>query len=79
MRLFSGKHLSQVEESYLEHCQFGIWAGAVLGALSILSLIHAFFPFLFPRLPDRLYRYFVKTSAPRLDKVKKILRDKKIE
>jgi|688.fasta_scaffold1118973_2 hypothetical protein len=79
MRLFSGKHLSQVEETYMEHCRFGLWAGVVLGTLSILSLIHAIFPFLFPRLPDKLYQYFVTKATPRLTKVNQILKDKKIE
>jgi hypothetical protein len=79
MRLFSVKHLGQVEESYLEHFSFGIWAGIVLGALAILSIIHAIFPFLFPRLPDKLYRYFVKKATPRLSKVNQILKDKKLE
>lgn len=79
MRLFSKDHLRQVEESYMTHCRFGIWAGLVLGLLAIISLIHAIFPFLFPRVPDKIYRYFVTHSATRLERVSQILRDKNLE
>ena len=79
MRLFSTKHLSQVEESYLAHLKFGIWAGMVLGALAMLSIIHAILPFVFPRVPDKIYNYFIQTASPRLSRINKILKDKNLE
>jgi hypothetical protein len=79
VNLFNGKHLNQVEETYLEHFKFGIWAGFTLGILSILSLVHAIFPFLLPRLPDKLYQYFVQNATARINRVRQILKDKNLE
>ena len=72
-------HLSQVEESYFQHFKFAFWAATVLFLLSVISLIHAVFPFLFSRMPDKIYRYFVSKSKTRIDRVNRILRNKKIK
>ena len=72
-------HLTQVEESYFQHFKFAVWAAGVLFLLSVVSLIHAVFPFLFSRIPDKIYRYFVAKSKPRIERVNQILRNKKIE
>lgn len=72
-------HLTQVEESYYEHFKFALWAGSVFILLGITSIIHAFFPFLFSRTPDKIYKYFVAKSQQRINRVNKILKDKKIE
>lgn len=72
-------HLTQVEESYFQHFKFAVWAAGILFLLSVVSLIHAVFPFLFSRIPDKIYRYFVTKSKPRIERVNQILRGKKIE
>lgn len=72
-------HLSQVNETYLEHLKFGLWAGIVLFILGIISIIHAVFPFLFDRIPDKIFRYFLKQSNERITRVNKILKDKGLE
>jgi hypothetical protein len=72
-------HLDQVEESYLEHFRFALWAGAVFIVLGITSIIHAVLPFLFSRTPDRIYRYFQKKSQERLNRVNSVLKDKNLE
>jgi hypothetical protein len=79
LKLFNFKHLIQVEESYLQHFKFSIWAGVFLCYLGIISLIHAVFPFLFSRYPDRLFRHFVDWSANRRNRVDTILKSKKLE
>jgi len=73
------KHLSQVEETYFEHFRFAMWAGLVMLLLGIVSIIHAIFPFLFSRMPDKIYRYFQTKSKKRITKVNKILKRKNIE
>lgn len=73
------KHLDQVEETYLEHFRFAFWAGCVLMVLGVISIIHAVFPFLFSRLPDKIYQYFKKHSKSRIDRVNRILQQKEIE
>ena len=79
MKIVNFNHLSQVEETYFQHLKFGVWAGIVLIALGIISLIHAIFPFFLSRWPDRIYRYFVNESSPRIDRVNRILKEKNIE
>tara|TARA_B100000683_G_scaffold45372_1_gene41875 strand:+ start:3262 stop:3510 length:249 start_codon:yes stop_codon:yes gene_type:complete len=73
------KHLEQVEESYFTHFKFAFWAGCVLFILSITSLIHAIFPFMFARIPDKIYRYFQKESEKRVSRVNSVLRRKGLE
>jgi hypothetical protein len=73
------KHLEQVEETYLQHFRFAFWAGCVLFVLGIVSIIHAIFPFLFARTPDKIYAYFKKESAKRVDRVNAILKRKGLE
>jgi hypothetical protein len=73
------KHLAQVEESYIAHCKFGLWAGIVLIVLGIVSIIHAIFPFLFVRKPDKIYKYFVAKSQARITQVDQILKSKNLE
>ena len=77
--MFNFAHLRQVEESYLEHFRFAFWAGCVLMFLGIISIIHALFPFCFSRFPDKIYRYFLKNSKYRIDRVNRILQQKGIE
>jgi hypothetical protein len=79
LKLFNSKHLEQVEESYAQHLKFGIWAGFFLIYLGTISLIHAIFPFLLARYPDRLYRMFNKKSSERITRVNKILKNKNLE
>jgi len=73
------KHLTQVEETYFQHLKFALWAGVVLSALGVVSIVHAIFPFFLSRLPDNIFRYFLKNSQQRIDRVNKILKDKNIE
>ena len=73
------KHLKQVEESYFTHFKFAFWAGCVLFVLSITSLIHAIFPFMFARIPDKIYRYFQNESEKRVSRVNAVLRRKGLE
>lgn len=73
------KHLEQVEETYWQHFKFAFWAGCVLFVLSIFSLVHAVFPFMFSRVPDKIYKYFQKESAKRVDRVNTILKTKGLE
>ena len=77
--MFNLSHLSQVEETYLQHLKFALWAGSVLIFLGIISIIHAIFPFLFDRLPDRIFKYFLKKSNERVTRVDNILKSKGIE
>lgn len=79
MKLFNFSHLKQVEESYVQHLAFGLWAGVILLILGILSAVHAVFPFFLSRWPDRLYRYFVDRATPRMNRVNQILKEKNIE
>lgn len=72
-------HLDQVEESYFEHLRFAIWAGGVFLLLGTVSIIHAIFPFVLSRTPDKIYRYFVKKSQDRINRVNSILKEKNIE
>lgn len=76
---FNFHHLSQVEETYFEHFRFAIWAGLVMILLGVVSIIHAIFPFLFSRLPDKIYRYFQTKSKERITRVNNILKSKNIE
>ena len=69
-------HLDQVEETYFQHLKFALWAGFILTLLGIVSIIHAIFPFLFSRIPDKIFRYFLRNSQARIDRVNKILREK---
>ena len=73
------KHLQQVEETYFQHFKFAFWAGSVLIMLGVISLAHAIFPFVFARLPDKIYKYFVEGSKERISRVNKTLRDKDLE
>jgi hypothetical protein len=78
-KIFNPDHLSQVEETYLQHFKFAIWAGVVLLLLGLISILHAVFPFLFSRYPDRIYKYFQETSKSRMMKVNSILKQKNLE
>jgi hypothetical protein len=78
-KILNFRHLQQVEETYLQHLKFGIWAGLVLLTLGIISIIHSVLPFLLVRFPDTLYRYFVKHSQKRIDRVNQILKKKNLE
>lgn len=73
------KHLSQVEESYFDHFRFAAWAGLVFLVLGTVSLIHAVFPWVFARTPDRIYRYFQTKSAERISRVNRTLKQKNLE
>jgi hypothetical protein len=73
------KHLAQVEESYIAHFKFGLWAGVTLIFLGFVSIVHAIFPFLFTRKPDQIYRYFVAKSESRIKRVTQILKSKNLE
>ena len=72
-------HLEQVEESYFTHFRFAFWAGCVLFVLSITSIIHAIFPFMFARVPDKIYNYFKRESETRVLRVNSVLRRKGLE
>lgn len=74
--MINPNHLTQVEESYFEHFRFAFWAGSVLIILGIVSIIHAIFPFIFSRTPDKIYRYFLTRSKERIDRVNTILQQK---
>jgi hypothetical protein len=78
-KILNFNHLSQVEETYLQHLKFSLWAGIVLLILGVVSIIHGVFPFLLVRYPDNIYRYFVKNSQKRIDRVNQILKKKNFE
>lgn len=63
------KHLEQVGETYFEHLKFGMWAAGVCLLLSITSFVHAVFPFILPRTPEKIYQYFHTRAKARLDKI----------
>lgn len=73
------KHLDQVEETYFQHLRFALWAGAVMIFLGFVSIVHAVFPFLFDRVPDKIFRYFLQKSNQRITRVNSILKEKGIE
>ena len=72
-------HLRQVEETYFQHFRFAAWAAVVLLILSIVSFIHAVLPFVFGRLPDRIFNYFLEHSQNRRETVASVLRKKDLE
>jgi hypothetical protein len=78
-KILNFRHLQQVEETYLQHLKFGIWAGLVLLILAIVSIIHSVFPFLLVRYPDTIYRYFINRSQKRINQVNQILKNKNLE
>jgi hypothetical protein len=78
MRVF-GDHLNEVEESYLQHLRFAIWSACYLGGLAILSIMHGLIPYVFPRLPDRIFRHWYGTALPRIKRVNEILASKGLE
>lgn len=73
------RHLSQVEETYLQHLRFALWAGTVLIVLGVVSIVHAVFPFLLDRVPDRIFKYFLRKSNQRVTRVDSLLKEKGIE
>jgi len=77
--LINFKHLSQVEETYIEHFKFAVWAGCLFLVLGIVSLIHAIFPFILARTPDQIYSYFQRASSQRQRRVEKVLKEKRLE
>lgn len=77
--MFNFKHLSQVEESYFVHLKFNLWVSGMVLVLSIVSFIHAFLPFLFPRYPYRLKKHLYEKSLNREKRVVKLLRTKSLE
>jgi hypothetical protein len=77
--LFNFSHLSQVEESYLEHFKFALWAGGFLCLLGLVSLVHAVFPFLMSRYPDKLFHQFIEKSSARRARVDTVLKNKNLE
>lgn len=79
MKLINFYHLTEVEESYLEHLEFSLWAGFFLCYLGMISLLHAVFPFFLSRYPDKLFRHFVDKSFSRRNRVDKILQEKNLE
>jgi len=79
MKFFNIYHLTQVEETYWQHLKFSLWASLILSMIAFLSFVHAFFPFLFTRFPDKLYKYFIKSSQNRLNRIDKVLKQKGIE
>jgi hypothetical protein len=78
MKIFNLYHLRQVKETYWAHFKFGIWASMIFFILFIVGTIHAIFPFLLARYPDRIFNYFCKQAQDRLDRVEKILSVKNI-
>lgn len=79
MRMINFKHLSEVEETYFAHFKFAIWAGFTLIFLGLISIIHGIMPFLFSRVPDKIFKYFLKHSNERITRVNKILKSKGLE
>jgi hypothetical protein len=79
LKLFNFKHLSQVEESYLQHFKFSVWAGISLCFLGMISLIHAIFPFMLSRYPDKLFHRFIEKSFARRNRVDTVLKKKNLE
>jgi hypothetical protein len=76
--LFNPSHLQEVEESYLVHLKFGVWAGFWLIITGVISIVHAVVPVLLARVPDRLFRYIVEQSSTRINRVEDILRKKNL-
>ena len=74
---FFTNHLDSVQESYWTHFKFGIWAAVVCVFLGAISLIHAVFPFLFPGVPERVYKYFKDSSAGRLERIESLRQQSK--
>lgn len=72
-------HLTDVEETYFQHLRFAAWAGCVLVIIGIVSIIHAVFPFMFSRTPDKLFNYFLEASQDRRTRVSTVLKDKGVE
>ncbi len=79
MKILNFQHLKQVEESYWQHFKFASWAGFYLIYLGLVSLLHAIFPFLVARYPDKLFRDFLVKSQKRLTRVSECLKEKGIE
>ena len=63
------EHLDQVGETYWEHLRFGVWAAGICLLLSVTSFVHAIFPFILPRKPEKIYQYFHNRAKARLDRI----------
>jgi hypothetical protein len=75
-KLINFKHLKEVNETYYEHLVFNLWITASVTVLALVSLIHAFFPFLMSRWPHAISKYIFKKSLSRTMTVGRELRNK---
>lgn len=70
------KHLAEVEEGYFAHMRYNLWVSAMVLILAVVSFIHAFLPFMFPRLPFAIKKYMYEKSLGRDKHVFKVLKKK---
>lgn len=72
------RHLSEVEESYFSHLRYNLWVSGMVLLLSVISFIHAIFPFMFPRWPAKIRKHMMQKSLTRDKQISKTLRRKNL-
>lgn len=70
------KHLAEVEEGYITHLRYNLWVSVMVLFLAVVSFIHAFLPFMFPRWPAAIRKYMMEKSFNRDRQISKALRKK---
>jgi hypothetical protein len=74
--LINFNHLSEVEEGYFAHLRYNLWVSGMVLILAVVSFVHAFFPFMFPRWPARIRNHMMRKSLTRDKQISKALRRK---
>jgi hypothetical protein len=65
MKLIDFNHTKAVGETYLQHLWWCIYATMFYMIMIVLSVIHGFFPFLLPNVPDRMLVNFINKFRER--------------
>lgn len=78
-RIINFRHLSEVEESYFAHLKYNLWVAIMVLILCLVSVIHAFLPFIFARWPNAIRKYMYEKSLNRDKHIFKALRRKGIK
>lgn len=77
--LINFKHLSEVEEGYFAHLRYNLWVAGMVTVLAVVSIIHAFLPFIFARSPNNIRKYMQRKSINRDRHIVTTLRKKGIK
>jgi len=67
MKYFDFEHLYRTKESYVSHLSFAIKLGCILWLLSLVSFIHAVFPFFLSNTVGLKLEHLVDVMNKRLE------------